>query len=266
MTVAKWTIRQRKWSTFWWAVGISSLIILTLIFYPTIRNQTSQLDKSFNQIPASAKALFTDTQDIFSPVGYLSSQLFYLMLPLILSILAIGMGAGLLSKEESDGTMELLLSRPISRGRLLANKALAGLVVLAIVGGVTTGVIVAMCKLINMDVGLGYVAIASLYSTTLALLFGSIALFIASLGRAGRLASIGVSALVGFGGYIIASLSSVVSWLEWPAKFFPFHYYHPGDILNGRYTWWPLLCFAGISIIFGFLAWLAFRRRDLTGF
>ncbi len=262
IAVAKWTIKQRKWSTVWWCVGIISLIILTLAVYPSIRNQTSQLDQSFNQLPDSAKALFTDTQDLFSPVGYLSSQLYYLMLPMILSILAIGMGASLIAREENDGTLELLLSRPVSRGRLVFEKALAGLSIIAIVTAVTLLTVLIMCKLVNMDVSLTAVAVSTIYSAALALLFGSIAYFVSSLGRWGRLTSIGISALVAILGYIISSLDQVVSWMRWPAKFFPFHYYHPGDMLQGHYTWWPLLFFIAISIALSFLSWVAFRRRD----
>ncbi|MBI2368924.1 MAG: MFS transporter [Deltaproteobacteria bacterium] len=50
------------------------------------------------------------------------------MLPLLLSVLTIGLGSRLLAKEESEGTLELLLARPVSRAKLLAAKAMAGLV------------------------------------------------------------------------------------------------------------------------------------------
>lgn len=265
MAVAKWTIRQRKWSTTWWSVGIAAYMVLVMIFYPTIRNQTNQLDKSFNQIPESAKVLITDTQDLFSPVGYMSSQIYYLMLPLIFSILTIGMGSSLLAKEENDNTLELLLSRPLSRGRLVAQKALAGIVIFAIVGAVTLLSTLVMTKAVNMDISLVNVTVATLYSMALSLLFGAIAYFIASLGRAGRLASIGVAVLMALVGYIVSSLAQMVPWLKWPAKFFPFHYYHAGDLLTGNYAWRSFVSFVGISIILGVLAWLAFRRRDLAG-
>lgn len=265
LPIASWTLKTRKWSTLWWALGIAALIIVTLIFYPTIRNQTGQLDQSFNNLPQSAKSLFTDTQDLFSPIGYLSSQLFYLMLPMLLTILSIGLGSSLIVKEESDGTIELLLSRPLSRGRLVMGKGLAGLVIIGVVGLVASGVAVAMCRIINMNVGLADVFVAGIYATVLAMLFGSIAYWAASLGRAGRGASIGVAALVALGGYIISSLVDVVAWLKWPAKFSPTHYYHPGDILAGHYSWRPLVVYAVIILGFGFLAWVSFRRRDLLG-
>lgn len=263
MPITKWTLRQRKWSTFWWALGIAALITLTLIFYPSIKNQTSQLDQSFNQIPQSAKSLITDTPDLFSPVGYLSSQLFYLMLPMLFSILAIGLGNSLISREENDGTLELLLARPVSRGKLVFNKALAGLVILAIIGAAALAVTVGVCKLVGINVGIANIAIATIYSVSLAGLFGAVAFFVASLGRTGRLASIGAAALIALLGYIISSLDTVVSWLKWPSKFFPFHYYQPGEILYGHHSWWPLVFFGLITLLLVVLSWLAFRRRDI---
>lgn len=265
MPVAKWTIWQRRWSVIWWSIGIIALVALTLAFYPSLRHQTAQLDKSFNQIPDSAKSLFTDTQDLFSPVGYLSSQLYYLMLPLILSILAIGMGSSLIAREESDTTLELILSRPVSRGKVILQKSIAGLIILCIVGAIAWLSVLAMVKIVGMDVGLVGITVASLYSVVLAGLFGALAFFVASLGRAGRLASIGAAAIVGLLSYIISSLSASVSLLKWPAKILPNHYYHPGDILYGHYTWTPLFVFLAIIVGLGFLSYIVFRRRDLAG-
>ncbi len=265
MTIVKWTLVQKKGFIIWWAVGIAALIIFTLAFYPTIRDQTAQLDQSFNQIPESARALMTDTQDLFSPVGYLSSQLFYLTLPMLLTILTINLGSGLVAKEESSGTIELLLSRPISRTRLLIEKAIAGFIITALVGLVSLAVTILMSELTNLNVGIGYLAMATIYATVLALLFGAIAYFMSSLGRSGRLASIGVAAFIALVGYIIASLAAAVSWLKWPAKLTPNHYYKPGEILYGNYRWWPLVCFLLIVVALGIFSAIVFRRRDLAG-
>jgi len=263
MKITKWTLKQRKWSTLWWSVGLVAYITLTLIFYPSIKNQTAQLDKSFDQIPQSAKALFTDTQDLFTPVGYLSSQLFYLMLPLLLAVLAIGLGSSLIAREEDSGTIELLLSRPVSRSSLLVQKALAGLVILFVVSAVCLLVILGLNNAVGLHIGAEPIAVATLYSFALAALFGAVALAVASTGRAGRLASVGVAAMVGLASYLVASLSSVVSWLEWPAKLAPNHYYHPAEILSGHYEWWPLVGYTAVIAVLLVAAVTSFRRRDI---
>lgn len=263
--ITRWTLWQKRWTVCWWVAGILFFVFLTLIFYPTIKDQSTQLDKSFNQIPQAAKQLFTDTNDIFSPVGYLSSQIFYLMLPLLLGILAINQGMGLVGKEERDNTIEMLLARPLSRGRLLTGKATAGLIIVAGAAVLSTLFTALMCRLSGLEVSVRYVLEAGAAVMLLSLSFGSIAFMLTALGRAGRAASIGISALVALGGYILVSLAPSVAWLRWPAKIFPFNYYHSAELLTGTYNWLNAVYFAVVVIGCLIVSWLAFRYRDLAG-
>lgn len=262
--IVKWTLWQRRWFIFWWFMAIFALIALVLAFYPPFRDQASQLDQQLSQqIPNGAKAFISDTQDLLSPIGYLSSQIYYLMLPMLLSILAIGLGSSLVAREEKNGTIELLLSRPISRATLLIGKVTAGTIVVAggaLVSLVTTGILV---HLVKLPVGLPEIAATTFSCTLLAMAFGSLAFMVTMLGKA-RGASVGVAALVALGGYIIASLANVATWLEWPSKFLPFHYYHPAEMLTGNYHWIDLLPFIGIIVVCAIVSWVAFRRRDIT--
>src|SRR5689334_7372645 len=135
--ILKWTIWQRRWSIIWWCIGILAFVALELGVYPSIRSQAGELNQTLHHLPDSVKSLFGLTEDPFSPIGYLNSRLYYLLLPLMLSILAIGLGSSLIAREEGDGTLELLLARPISRGRLLLAKAFAGFMVVTFVGLLT---------------------------------------------------------------------------------------------------------------------------------
>ncbi len=262
--IIKWTMWQRKWSIFWWTLGIAAFNTLSVALYPSLQSQSASLNHALDQLPQSAKALFAGgASDLLSPVGYYNSKIFYLFLPLLLSALTIGLGSSLIAKEESDGTLELLLARPISRGKLLVSKVLAGLIILLIVSGINCALMVLLSRAENIRISLTGVAVTTLAATLLSLLFGSIAFFIACLGRWGRNASLGIAVLVALGSYLITSLSDIASWLQWPAKFLPYHYYKSIDLLSGTYDWTPIIAFAISSIALGILAWLAFRRRDL---
>ncbi len=126
----RWGIWQKRWFILWWIIAITGFISLNLAFYPTFKNQQEELNKSLSQIPDSAKALFSDTGDFVSPTGFLSSQVFYFMLPMLLGVMAISLGSSVIGREEKEGTIELILSRPVSRGTLLASKAMiAGIIV-----------------------------------------------------------------------------------------------------------------------------------------
>ncbi len=239
-------------------------IFINLVFYPTFKDQAGEFEKTFQQLPDATRQLFTDTGDFFSPVGYLSSQVYYLMLPMLLSVLAISLGVSLIGREEKDGTIELLLARPVSRAKLLLGKAAVGIIILGAVGLVATATALVMCKAVNIDVSAVNVLWASLVSMVLALCFGSIAFLISTSGRA-KSASVGLASLIALGGYILVSLAGTVSWLKYPAKAFPFNYYHPSEILEGRYSWFNLVFFGAVIILASIFSWLAFRRRDLSG-
>jgi ABC-2 type transport system permease protein len=262
--VFRWSLWQSRWSTIWWLVGITAFVALQLAFYPTIRDQQAELEKSFSQLSDSAIALFSDTGDFFSPVGYLSGQIFYLMMPLLLGILAIGLGASLVGREEREGTLELLLARPISRSKLILSKAAVGILIVFIVGLLGTVVTAIMSKLVNLPVPLDNIMLAGLASVGLSLSFGAVAFMITTLGRGARAAAIGVAALFAIAGYLLSSLAATVDWLKWPAKALPFEYYQPAAILEDNYNWMNILFVIGVVLVSGLVSWIAFRRRDIS--
>lgn len=260
--IIAWTLRQRRWSLFWWSFGITVLNVFTMALYPTIRDQAAELNKSFASLSGSAQSLFGGT-DFFSPVGYLNSQIIYFTLPLLLAIFAIGLGVSLIGREESSGTLEVLLSRPISRSKLLLAKALAGISLLLIVMAISSLALAAICQLVDLGIPLGNILAACFACFMLVLTFGSAAFFLAATGR-GRVAATGITVVYAIGGYLIGSLSSSVHWLEKPSLVFPYHYYHTADILRGSFDWFSILFYALFTLACGFFAWWAFRGRDLA--
>ena len=263
-TLIKWELYQRRWSIFWWTVGIVLFASLILGVYPTFRDQAAQIDQSLKGFPDSAKALFTDTNDFLSPVGYLSSQMYYLLMPLIFSFLAIGLGSTLIAREEQQHTIELLLARPISRGTFVVSKATAGLVVVLIVGVITALVCAGEAAIIKFaGVSAVNVLLVTLMSLMLAILFGAIAFVLTTTRRFGRGASIGIAGMLALVGYLVSSLDQTVKWLIWPARFLPFHYYHPADILRGSFGWPEFIGMALVAIILVWLAVKLFAKRDV---
>lgn len=260
--VIKWTLRQRRWSIIWWCLGVFGLIFINMIFYPSFKDSAAEFQKSLQNLPDTAVQLFGGSTDLFSPVGFLNSQVFFLMLPMLLAILAIGLGSSLIAREENDLTIELLLARPLSRSRLLAAKAVAGVIILAIVS--FAGFLTTLLLGWGVHIGVPSQAIveASWACFLLSLVCGAIAFLLSAVGRA-RSASIGVGALVALGGYLVVSLSNTVDWLKGPAKVFPFNYYHSESLLRGSHHWDSSLLYLVIVVVCGSLAWLSFRRRDI---
>lgn len=262
-TIVKWTLRQRKLSTILWSVAVSAFIFVNMIFYPSFKNDAAELQKSFENLPEAAVQLFGGSTDFFSPVGFMNSQIYFLMLPMLFGILAIGLGAGLLAREEQDKTIESLLARPISRAKLLSAKASTGFIILLIASLVGLALIVVTAKMVNLEVATPALIKTSLVCFLFALSLGAVAYAITATGRA-RGASIGIASFIGIGGYLLSSLSGTVKWLTSPSKIFPFEYYKSEQILTGTYNWNNVWYFIGLISICMLISWLAFRRRDIA--
>lgn len=260
--IIRWTLWQRRISTIWWSIGISFFMFLNMIFYPSFKDQAAEFQKSFENIPDTAVQLFGGSTDFFSPVGFLNSQIFFIMLPLLLGILAINLGSTLLAREEQDHTIEALMARPISRTKLLFAKALAGILQLSIVTTVSLVTMIVISKAVDITVPATNILAATFACFVLAVSFGAISYLLTATGRA-RGMSLGLGTVIALGGYVISSLAGTVTWLKTPSIIFPFHYYKSEDILRGHFDWSKIIILVAVIIACALGSWIAFRKRDL---
>ncbi len=236
-----------------------------MLLYSSLKDQAAELDKALKNMPPAVLALFADGADFLSPAGFLSARVYYLLLPLLLSIFAIRLGAGLIGSEERHGTLELILARPISRTKLLCSKLVAGGIALGILGTVALLTALVCLKPSGLDsISYGALAMTTLQAVLLSALFGMVAFVLTAAPGRARSAASGVAALVAFGSYIIASLETLVSWLHAPALLMPYYYYQPAEILKGTSAVsLPLMAGAICIVLLAITSWIGFRRRDI---
>jgi len=267
MPIIKWELRQRKSALFGWTAASIILTVIILLVYPSIRDQAQQLNKVINTLPGGLRGLKTGSSsavDVGSPVGFLNSQLYYATLPFLLIIMVVTRFSALLGRDEQNHTLELLLSRPISRGRVLLGKALAGTLELAIVSGLTNLVIMILNPIVGLDISIGRLVLMAAYLTLFCLSFGAITLAISAVGRLTKRAATGIAILVSLGGYILQSMSGLTHYLHTPAKFAPYHYFDPTDILNGHVSSGLNAYLLGTLVLAATVGYLGFRRRDIN--
>ncbi len=248
----------------WWSIGVVALVALTVLSYAAVKDQASQLEDAFGPLSGGVSS-FVGTADLFSPEGYLNSNLYYITLPILYIILVLNLSSSLLGKEENDTTLEVLLSRPISRGRLLAAKATAGMIALNVVGYWQQQLQPLSAPiLINLDVSIGGLLLANIGTILFSATFGAISYAMFAANRyTKRFATLSAIAL-SFGGYIVSSLAGNVSWLETPAKFFPYHYFDSGQLLSGSVPVGLAVYIVGIFALAKIAGYIGFRRRDLN--
>lgn len=263
-----WELRQRRFAIFWWTVGSVIVAGAILLLYPSIRDQAHQLNQVINQLPSGLRGLKTGadsgTVDVADPAAFLNSQLFYATLPILWIILAISRGSAVLGRDEQNHTLELLLARPVSRGRLLLAKALSLVVEFIVVGGATLVAVILLSPLFDLHIATRYLALATAYTAAFSLSFGLIAFALQAASNATRRIATAVAVLVGFGGYLVASLSGLTHWLENPAKFVPYHYFEPEKILQGQSARGLEIYLASVLVVTVLVSYIGFRRRDIS--
>jgi ABC-2 type transport system permease protein len=256
---------QRRRSILFWTIGIMALIAVDMLLYSEIKQESAQINDVYNSLPATVKAMFADTTDFMSAAGYLSIRVYYLLLPLLLTIYTITLGSGLIGKEEQQGTLELLLARPVSRLKLLLGKALAGAGILLCM------LLAALVTALACYAAVGFpgvsavsIALVTVDAFVLGTLFGAVALCLGCLEKPWRTLAAPLAALIAFGGYLLASLEGTASWLIWPARLLPYHYYYPSSILNGQSHGLKVMAgYVAVGLALFVAGWLGFRRRDI---
>jgi ABC-type transport system involved in multi-copper enzyme maturation permease subunit len=105
---------------------------------------------------------------------------------------------------------------------------------------------------------------ATLYTGLFSLSFGLIAFALEAASMVTKRAATAVAVLIGFGGYLLASLSGLTDWLEGPAKLAPYHYFDPAAVLQGHRVYGLDLYLIGVLVVCSIVSYFGFRRRDIS--
>ncbi|MGH3017605.1 MAG: ABC transporter permease [Gaiellaceae bacterium] len=256
------SLRDVRRSFAWWSLGLAGYVALIVGVWPAIRDNEAlvELEESY---PEELKAFFSfGGFDFSTAAGYLGAELFSLMVPLLLIIAAVGAGARAIAREEERGTLDLLLGNPISRRRLVLEKAGALALELAGLAVVLFAALALATTVADMDVSLADLASATTSAFLLGLAFGVIAF---ALGAAtGRSAiAIGVSAALAVAAYLINGLSPLVDGIHSIRWLSPWYHYVAGDPLREGLSPGNALVLVAIAGVAAAVAVLAFDRRDV---
>lgn len=258
------TVRDRRRALLFWGLGILVYALFVGAFWPFIRDQEAQLTALMAAFPRQLIAVFgiEDPAEMFSPGGYLSTEAFGWIVPVVLSIYAGATGAQLIAGEEEDNTLDLLMANPISRTRVVVEKWLGLVVLMLILGVILLAAVVAMDAIFGLGIPVDRYAAACLQAALLAILFGSIALAAGALGL-GRAQTFGLVGALVVAGFLVNSLGALTSWLDTGRLFSPFYYYAENKPLIDGIDWVNAGVLAGVGALGLIVAVAGFRRRDL---
>jgi ABC-2 type transport system permease protein len=257
------TLHARRRSIIGWGLGIAALAGITLAFWP-IMPDTSEMEQLLEQMPEGMLAAFgmAEVDDLFSPTGYLDSQLFAMISPLVLLIFAVGGGAAAIAGDEERGTLELLLAQPLSRTRVLLERS-GGLALLVTALVVLHGVVLAVgAAIVDLDVAVEGLVGIHVSLLLLLLLFAGVGIAVgAGTGRRGL--AIAVSAAIAVVGYLLDSFAPLVDWLEPFRAVSPFYLYRGADPLAEGLEPVHATALAVATLVALAIAVWTFERRDV---
>jgi ABC-2 type transport system permease protein len=201
-----------------WCIGVVAYVAMVAAIFPSIES-SPEFDKLIESYPDVLKSLFgiAEGGSLTSGAGYLDVELFSLMLPLLVLVLAIGSGARTLAGEEDAGRLELVLSYPVRRRDAVLAKGAAVAAEIVVVC-VAAGLAIALLDpLVGLDLSIGHLGEAILSLAALGLLHGWLALAVGA-AAASRGLAIGVPAGIAAAGYLVGGLHELAGWLD-PFRF-----------------------------------------------
>ena len=258
------TLLDARRALIWWALGLVGLTTLMVAVYPTVRDNP-ELNKMVQDYPEALKAFiaFGGNVDYVSGAGYLGSELFSFMVPLLLLIAAIGAGARAIAGEEELGTLDLLLANPISRRRLVVERLGALVIEVGVLALVLWISLLIGVETVDMQVSALHLAAATCSAALLAFAYGVVALLVGAMtGR--RAVAIGVAAAGAVAAYLVNSLAALVDFLRPVKKASPFYHYVVSDPLRHGLGLDHVVFLVVLALVAAVLAAVAFDRRDLA--
>jgi ABC-2 type transport system permease protein len=180
-------------------------------------------------------------------------------------IYPVGVAAVAIAGERQRGTLEVLLSRPVSRANvfstlLLAIALAAACTTLAQVGGTVAG---AMAYGIADRLDGPSLAFLGVNTFGLLVAFAAVCLAAsASFDRMGAPIAIGLAVVIG--GYVLEVLGTLWPDAAFLQPYSPFHYLRPLEILAGRNVNADLAVIAGVAVLAAVVGLVRFTRRDLA--
>ena len=257
------TLRDQRRTFLWWSAGLSAVNALIIILYPSVED-VPELDAIMESMPEALARLFMgDVVNLTSPEGYLNSQLFILVLPLLFLVFTIGRGSGAIAGEEERGTLDLLLSLPVRRSQVVLEKFVAMVVATLALGLVSWLSMAAAALAVGMEIDFVRLGEVTLSCTLLGLAFGAMALALGC-AKGSRGLCLGVTSALAIAAYFLNALAPIAESLEPAQKLSPFYLYIGADPLTSGLNFVHAGVLTGLTTAFLAIGVVLFGRRDLA--
>ncbi|MDD3230296.1 MAG: ABC transporter permease subunit [Oscillospiraceae bacterium] len=267
MNVFSMEVRNLRKGALVSTLSIGAVIFAMLAFFPAMQTEAMQAlagAKMEGIDPALLAALglseLVDFTVITNFFGYVLQ-----FITLAIMVIVTQRAVGLLIKEETDGTIEYLYAKPVSRTEIFCQKGLAH-VVLFLASSVVWTIVTVTGYLLFSEHTLGEaVKEAAIFFSAIFLIgiiFSAVGVLLSALLKNGR-ATAGVTVAIVFGSFILGMMSVTVSGLDFLVWFSPMDWIKTAKLMSEGILWQEWLVGAGVILCGITAAWLRYRQKDL---
>lgn len=248
-----------------WAVILAGLGILVIAFFPTIAQQAESIQKLMAGMPKGLLAAFgMEKISVTDLMGYYTTKQ-YTTLTLFGSIYAIILASGVLSKEENEKTIEFLLSKPVSRSKIISAKLLSIITIITIFNILITFIMYISLEIVKTTAySIKIFLLLSLAALLLQITFASLG-FLASviIRRSQNVLPFSLGLLLVT--YFLSIASALAEKLDFLKYFSPFKYVDAVDILTQqRIEPQFLSIMLVINLVAIALSYYLYQRKDFA--
>ena len=134
--------------TITWTAALVTLVILLFSMFPSISREADEFKKLMEGFPEALRmALGLSVENIGSILGFYSY--IFLYISLLGAIQAMNLGTSIVSKEVREKTADFLLTKPVTRSKVMTAKLLAALTSLVITNVFYLGAAAMMASLVE---------------------------------------------------------------------------------------------------------------------
>lgn len=258
-------MKDRRRGGIGWAAGMAFGVAATVALWPALRD-SGEIDELVQDLPASMRALIgvQDGIPLVSAPGFLQARLFSTLLPVLVLVYGIGLGARAIGGAEEDGTLELALTSPVTRRRLALERLAASVALMLGLTAVGLLTAVAVGAAVGIFDGLSAIrmCVAALAVWTLALLHFAVAFAVgAAVGRRGPAVTVATSLAVA--GFVLHGLTASAPALRGLRVLSPWWWFLDRNLLVHD----PTVIALGLPVLLALAlavgGVVAFERRDL---
>ncbi|MFB6165957.1 MAG: ABC transporter permease subunit [Haloarculaceae archaeon] len=249
LELASYETRRRWRGTAALAVMLAALAALMVAFFPSVQASGVDFETYVASMPPAFRAAF-GVEAMTTIGGFLATELYQFAWVLLLGLYFAYLAGGVVASDVERGRMDLLLSTPISRRRVVAEKflsLLAPMVAVNVVGAVVVyaGTVAVGDPIDVIDLTMVHVlSLPYLLACAAIGLVFSVALHRADTAQRGALGLL-------FALFLVDSVS-VSSDYDWAGALSPTRYYDPTAILvRGEYDWTgaAILLLAAVALV-----------------